>query len=155
VGAWVKARRTSLGLSQGAMIRQLGYVSRNSISNVETGREGLPPKRVYAWADLLQVPREAFFRFVTGENLEFVPLDSPDGELAPAASSAASSPPLREDEVELLAAYRALGPDDQRRAQEGLQKLVDEANAVVSAAVPAVAAKRAAPAKQANRRKDR
>ena len=67
VGAWVKARRVELGLSQGAMIRELGYVSRNSVSNVETGREGLPPKRVHGWADLLQVPREAFFRFVTGE----------------------------------------------------------------------------------------
>jgi transcriptional regulator with XRE-family HTH domain len=115
----VKARRTSLGLSQGAMIRELGYVSRNSISNVETGREGLPPKRVYAWADLLQVPREAFFRFVTGESLEPTPLAG--AEETPAISGA----PLDEDESALLLAYRSLDDGGRRQVRNWVRELVE------------------------------
>lgn len=67
MGAFVKARREELGLSQGAIIQALGYRSRNTVSNVEVGIEGLPAKRIYAWADVLDVPRDAFFRFATGE----------------------------------------------------------------------------------------
>src|ERR1051325_12226167 len=67
IGVFVRTRRQQLGLSQGDIIEVLGYVSRNSVSNIETGREGLPAKRIYAWADVLEVPRDAFFRFVTGE----------------------------------------------------------------------------------------
>jgi hypothetical protein len=37
------------------------------VSNIEVGIEGLPAKRAYAWADVLELPRDAFFRFVTGE----------------------------------------------------------------------------------------
>ena len=67
VGAFVRARREELGLSQGDIIRVLGYKSRNAVSNIEVGIEGLPAKRAYAWADVLEVPRDAFFGFVTGE----------------------------------------------------------------------------------------
>jgi transcriptional regulator with XRE-family HTH domain len=67
VGAFVKARREELGLSQGEIIKALGYASRNAVSNIEVGIEGLPAKRIYAWADILEVPRDAFFRFATGE----------------------------------------------------------------------------------------
>jgi hypothetical protein len=56
-----------LGFSQGEIIRVLGYKSRNAVSNIEVGIEGLPAKRAYAWADVLELPRDAFFRFVTGE----------------------------------------------------------------------------------------
>jgi transcriptional regulator with XRE-family HTH domain len=69
VGAFVRARREELGLSQGDIIRVLGYKSRNAVSNIEVGIEGLPAKRAYAWADVLDVPRDAFFRFVTGDAL--------------------------------------------------------------------------------------
>lgn len=118
----MKARRTSLGLSQGAMIRALGYVSRNSISNVETGREGLPPKRVYAWADLLRVPRDAFFRFVMGESLEMSAVDTdaptPSVETHPSLA-------LAEDERALLETFRALTSEDRAwlraRAEELLR----------------------------------
>jgi transcriptional regulator with XRE-family HTH domain len=67
VGAFVRARRDELGLSQGDIIQAHGYKSRNAVSNIEVGIEGLPAKRAYAWADILEVPRGPFFRFVTGE----------------------------------------------------------------------------------------
>ena len=67
VGAFVRERREVLGLSQGDIIRVLGYKSRNAVSNIEVGIEGLPAKRAYAWAEVLELPRDAFFRFVTGE----------------------------------------------------------------------------------------
>lgn len=112
VGAWVKARRMELGLSQGAMIRELGYVSRNSISNIETGREGLPAKRVYDWADLLRVPRDAFFHFVTGETHELgvTQEQEPGARLSPA-------------EAEMLTAYRKLPVAGQRRVRELVKEL--------------------------------
>lgn len=101
-----------LGLSQGAMIRELGYVSRNSVSNIETGREGLPAKRVYDWADLLRVPRDAFFHFVTGETLT---LES--------KTEAEAGARLTQAEAELLAAYRKLPVAGQRRVRELVKDL--------------------------------
>ena len=82
VGRFVRARRTELGLSQGDIIKALGYTSRNSVSNIEVGREGLPAKRIYAWADLLTVPRDQFFRFVTGESSDMVDAAPIDGATA-------------------------------------------------------------------------
>jgi transcriptional regulator with XRE-family HTH domain len=67
VGEFLRRRRLELGLSQGDMIKALGYANRNSISNVEIGIEGLPLKRVYQYAELLKLPRDDFFRFVLGE----------------------------------------------------------------------------------------
>lgn len=112
VGAWVKARRMELGLSQGAMIRELGYVSRNSVSNIETGREGLPAKRVFDWADLLRVPRDAFFHFVTGETttLELGVEREAPGRLSPI-------------EADLVATYRRLPVAGQRRVRELVKEL--------------------------------
>ena len=112
VGAWVKARRIELGLSQGAMIRELGYVSRNSVSNIETGREGLPTKRVYDWADLLRVPRDAFFHFVRGETLEV----SGATDTEPAAR-------VSQVEADLLSSYRKLAPPAQRRVRDLVKEL--------------------------------
>lgn len=110
VGAFVKARREELGLSQGDIIKALGYASRNAVSNVEVGIEGLPAKRIYAWADILEVPRDAFFRFATGE----------------ASSMATASKVARDSrgdaltgvERDLLDAYRALPAKYQRRLRE-------------------------------------
>jgi transcriptional regulator with XRE-family HTH domain len=107
VGAFVRKRREALGLSQGDVIRALGYVSRNSVSNIETGREGLPAKRIYAWADLLRVPHDAFYRFATGETRR---MDV--AEHAPAAPAAGA---LSAAELELLAAYRSLPSKLQRQ----------------------------------------
>jgi transcriptional regulator with XRE-family HTH domain len=67
VGAFIKARRHKLRLSQGDMCKVMGYANRNSISNVELGREGLPLKKIYQYADVLNVDRDDFFRFVVGE----------------------------------------------------------------------------------------
>ncbi len=65
------------------MIAALEYVSRNSVSNVETGREGLPARRVFDWADVLQLPHDEFFRFVTGASKRMDDVPAPD---APEAS---------------------------------------------------------------------
>ncbi len=109
VGAFLSARRQELGLTQRVIADSLGYVSLNSISNLETGREGLPAKRIYAWADILQVPRDAFFRFVTGE------VEKMETSRAAAALEVAK---LTQAETDLLAAYRRLPPKYQRRLRD-------------------------------------
>ncbi len=106
VGAFLRARRQELGLTQGEITKTLGYVSLNSVSNLETGREGLPAKRIYAWADILQVPRDAFFRFVTGE-VEKMETGK--------TSAPVEADKLTQAETDLLAAYRRLPPKYQRR----------------------------------------
>jgi transcriptional regulator with XRE-family HTH domain len=115
VGAYVRARREQLGLSQGDVIAKLGYVSRNSVSNVETGREGLPARRIFAWADVLQVPRDAFFRFVTGETKRMVTAARPPATAAPPAPRQVA---LSRAEGALLEAFRSLPPAYQRRLRE-------------------------------------
>ena len=105
MGAFLRARRLELGLTQAQITQALGYVSLNSLSNLETGREGLPAKRIYAWADILQLPRDAFFRFVTGETERM--------ETGKASSAAAAE--MTKAEAELLATYRRLPPKYQRR----------------------------------------
>jgi transcriptional regulator with XRE-family HTH domain len=118
VGAFLRGRRTELGLSQGDIIRALGYTSLNSVSNLETGREGLPPKRIYAWADILQLPRDAFFRFVTGETEK---MDTRTADRAPEGLTSAES--------ELLAAYRKLSAKYQGRLREQAQEYLTLARA--------------------------
>jgi transcriptional regulator with XRE-family HTH domain len=105
VGAFLRDRRQELGLTQREIATSMGYVSLNSISNLETGREGLPAKRIYAWADILQLPRDAFFRFVTGETETM--------ETGKVSSAAATE--MTKVEAELLAAYRRLPAKYQRR----------------------------------------
>jgi transcriptional regulator with XRE-family HTH domain len=109
VGAFVRLRREELGLSQGDIIRVLCYKSRNAVSNIEVGIEGLPAKRVYAWADILEVPRDAFFGFVTGET---------DRMNVPTRVGTPSGKALTAAENELIAAYRKLPPKYQRRLRE-------------------------------------
>lgn len=110
IGAFVRARRNELGLSQGDIIKSLGYASRNAVSNIEVGIEGLPPKRAYAWADVLEVPRDAFFRFVTGEVEQM--------EVPKASAKADAGERLTAAESALLATYRKLPPKYQRRLRE-------------------------------------
>jgi transcriptional regulator with XRE-family HTH domain len=110
IGRFVRQRREELGLSQGDIIRVLGYKSRNAVSNIEIGVEGLPTKRAYAWADLLEVPRDAFFEFVTGQR-ESV-------EVAKATAGTTASAQLTAAEEELLVHYRRLPPKFQRRLRE-------------------------------------
>jgi transcriptional regulator with XRE-family HTH domain len=110
VGHFVRQRREELGLSQGDVIRVLGYKSRNAVSNIEIGIEGLPAKRAYAWADLLEVPRDAFFEFVTGQRERL--------EVAKTPVKPKASDQLTSAEEELLARYRQLPPKFQRRLRE-------------------------------------
>ena len=109
VGAFLRKRREELELSQGDIIKSLGYTSRNSVSNLETGREGLPAKRIYSWADILQVPRDAFFRFVTGEVDRMETTSSETDRLGSGAA-------------DLVAAYRRLPPRYQRRLLEAAKE---------------------------------
>ncbi|HVT58544.1 MAG TPA: helix-turn-helix domain-containing protein [Thermoanaerobaculia bacterium] len=106
----MRARREELGLSQGDIIQALGYKSRKSVSNIEVGIEGRPAKRAYAWADILEVPRDPFFRFVTGE-AERV-------ELPKAITRKDSGERFSAAENELIASYRRLPPKYQRRLRE-------------------------------------
>ena len=110
VGQFVLERRQALGLSQGDLRRALGYKGRMMVSNIERGVTGVTVKRVYAWADILSVPRDAFFRFVIGESTSMDPHSSGESmsRLAPATH-------LSPGEEELLAHYRALPPKFQRR----------------------------------------
>jgi transcriptional regulator with XRE-family HTH domain len=110
VGSFVRQRREELGLSQGDVIRVLGYKSRNAVSNIEIGIEGLPAKRAYAWADVLEVPRDAFFEFVTGQTERL--------DVAKASAKPKASEQLTVAEAELLAHYRRLPAKFQRRLRE-------------------------------------
>ncbi|MCC7380399.1 MAG: helix-turn-helix transcriptional regulator [Deltaproteobacteria bacterium] len=110
IGAFVRARREELGLSQGQIISVLGYKSRNAVSNIEVGIEGLPAKRAYAWADVLELPRDPFFRFVTGEVDQM--------EIPKAAAKADGADRTTVAERALLATYRKLPPKYQRRLRE-------------------------------------
>ena len=109
VGAFIRQRREEIGLSQGDICRALSYRSLNSVSNLETGREGLPAKRIYAWADILQLPRDAFFRFVTGETERMDASGEGDRRGVRALTTA---------EKELLETYRGLPPRYQQRLRE-------------------------------------
>lgn len=110
VGAFVRERREALGLSQGEIIQMLGYKSRNAVSNIEVGIEGLPAKRAYAWADVLELPRDAFFRFVTGE--------ADHVDVPKAAAKPEGGDRLTAAEGGLIATYRKLPPKYQRRLRE-------------------------------------
>ncbi len=115
VGAFIRERREELGLSQGQIITVLGYKSRNAVSNIEVGIEGLPAKRAYAWADVLELPRDAFFRFVTGETERFE---------GPTAAKQNAGDRLSATEKGLLANYKKLPPKYQRRLREQAQEFV-------------------------------
>jgi transcriptional regulator with XRE-family HTH domain len=118
VGKFVLERRQALGLSQHDILRALGYKGTMMVSNIERGLVGLPVKRVYAWADILHVPRDAFFRFVTGESTSIEPHGS--GE---SASRPAPATHLSPAEAELLARYRALPAKLQRQLRDHAAEL--------------------------------
>lgn len=93
----------------------MGYRSANSIVNVESGIEGIPAKRAYAWADLLELPRDAFFQFITGQVRE----------LGAASVRATTGTPvaLASDERELITSYRRLTPASRVLVRELATKL--------------------------------
>lgn len=67
VGAFIRSRREDLGLDQKDLAGPLGYARVASVSNIERGVEGVPYKRIFQWADILHVPRDSFYRMVSGE----------------------------------------------------------------------------------------
>src|SRR5262245_43592992 len=67
VGAFIRKRLRQLGLHIIDVTTALGYRSTIAVSNIEQWLEGVPAKRAYAWAEVLEVPRDAFFQFVIGE----------------------------------------------------------------------------------------
>jgi transcriptional regulator with XRE-family HTH domain len=113
IGAFIRARRKEMGLTSGDIVRALGYKHLASVWKLEKGLEGLPTKRVFAWADILQVPRDAFFRFVTGE------VDRMD---MPGRAAEQTAEQLATSEVELLDAYRRLPSKYQRRLRESARE---------------------------------
>jgi transcriptional regulator with XRE-family HTH domain len=117
VGEFIRRRRLELNLSQGEMIRALGYRNRNSISNVEIGREGLPLRRIYQWAEVLQLPREDFFRFVIGE-LEDVALAG----YKRARIKDRDERTLTDAEQELVENYRRLSKKYQDRVRDHVRE---------------------------------
>ncbi len=120
VGAFVRERRQQLGLRLVDMSRAMGYRSPNAISNVESGFEGIPAKRAYAWAELLELPRDLFFQFITGEIQDLDAASVPDTRDALG--------PLSADEQALISNYRQLPPASRARLR---------AQAVELAATPA------------------
>jgi transcriptional regulator with XRE-family HTH domain len=122
VGAFIRRRRLELGLSQGVIMHALDYRTRMSISNIETGREGLPAKRIYAWADLLEVPRDGFFQFVTGEISRFDPSRPSDRARS-----------LYPREAELVSVFRRLPRKYQERLLEQAREYVVLARATKGA----------------------
>lgn len=107
VGRVIRERRLSLGLKLKDVSSALGYKSLNAVSNVESGIEGIPAKRAYAWADILELPRDAFFQFATGQIDD---IESP--------AAAATAQPLTLPEQELLGRYRRLPRRFQRLLHE-------------------------------------
>lgn len=115
VGAFIRARRKELGLTLGEVVFPLGYTNLASAWKIEKGLEGLPAKRVYAWADILEVPRDAFFRFVMGETER---MDVPKS----AAKTEDSKRRLTTAEAELLAAYRRLPPKSRLQLRKAVRE---------------------------------
>jgi transcriptional regulator with XRE-family HTH domain len=122
VGRLVRKRRLQLGLKLKDISGPLGYRSLNAISNVESGIEGIPAKRAYAWADILELPRDAFFQFVTGQ-ID----DISDANAAPASER------FTQPERDLLACYRRLP----RRFQRLLHQRAAELETLAAGSVRA------------------
>jgi transcriptional regulator with XRE-family HTH domain len=119
VAAFVRARRGALGLSTFDLVHALGYQSTASVSCIENATENISAKRAYAWADVLEVPQDAFFQFVTGLR------DTMDvAEGAPTTATELSAA-----EKELIAQYRTLPASLRRRLREQAGELEELARA--------------------------
>lgn len=56
VGQKIKAIRTSSGISQETLASRLGFISRISIANIETGKQKVQLHTLVEIADILKVP---------------------------------------------------------------------------------------------------
>jgi transcriptional regulator with XRE-family HTH domain len=116
VGQLVRRRRLELDMSLEEVARAVGFKHKAAISVIERGVQGLPLKHAYRFADVLQVPREDFFRFVLGDVSALAPgrlrrRGRPDEHLSPR-------------EQELLANYRRLAPKYQDRVDENVAEFL-------------------------------
>ena len=119
VATFVRARRDALGLSTLDLMRALGYQSTASISCIENATESISAKRAYAWADVLEVPQDAFFQFVTGLR------DTMDvAEETPTTTAQLSAA-----EKDLIVQYRTLPSSLRRRLREQAVELEELARA--------------------------
>ena len=109
VGAFIKQRREELGFTQRQAMLALGYKTPVGVSNIERGVESVQFKRAASWADLLQVPRDAFLLFITGERETVSLASTPDSELGPA-------------ERELVDTFATLAPKYQERLLENVRE---------------------------------
>ena len=55
-GSHLRALRNERGLSQRQLAQKLGYKHHTLVAHVEAGLMKLPPEKLRAWADALQVP---------------------------------------------------------------------------------------------------
>jgi transcriptional regulator with XRE-family HTH domain len=108
-GAFIKQRREALGLTQRQVMKALGYATPVSVSNIERGAEGVQLKRSAAWADLLELPRDAFLLFVTGERATFSPTSAPAAVLGPV-------------EREIVDTFSRLSPKYQERLLQNVRE---------------------------------
>src|SRR5262245_16879708 len=60
VGAFIKDRRRSLGLSRAQLARRLGFVLGSYVSHIERGDARIAPGQVNDWARALELEPQAF-----------------------------------------------------------------------------------------------
>lgn len=61
-GAWLKSRRTEVGLTQRALAESVGLEYYTMVSMIEAGRGRIPPDSYLAWAGALQMQPAEFVR---------------------------------------------------------------------------------------------
>ncbi len=61
-GAWLKNRRTEVGLTQRALAEAVGLEYYTMVSMIEAGRGRIPPDSYLAWASALQMAPAEFVR---------------------------------------------------------------------------------------------
>ena len=102
----MRRRREELGVTQAHVARALGYKSVMSVSAIEAGKEALAVTRAYAWADILELRRDAFYLFAVGER------DNMD------SSEPVTQAQLLDDEAEVVGYYRKLPKPYQRQLRD-------------------------------------
>ena len=113
VGSYVGERCRAIGISTFEIGAALA-ISAAEIEAVVEGRGPLVPEHAYAWADVLELRRDVFLRFVRGE--------AGRSEL-PATAPPSSAAELTPAELALVTGFRALGETDQAKLVERLEEL--------------------------------
>lgn len=64
VGAYLQERRLALGLTQADVANALGDLWFTAVSGVENGRNAVAPERYAQWADVLDLNKREFGKFL-------------------------------------------------------------------------------------------